>query len=384
MRIIIDASQLGEKPTGIQVFTQNMLKSVSDIDKINTYEIYGTPFNKVQSGITNDKFTINKIPTSIQNTYLWKIWYQSGFSIQLSITHPDLFVSTNHVIPLFCRSPLVAIIYDITPLIVDKALGLFANTLFSLNARYTARNASAIITISQSSKRDIINYFKVKSEKIYVIYPGYDDALFTAQQNSEAIEIAKQKLNIIGNYILYAGTLQTNKNIPRLIEAFTLLKERDQINHKLVLAGKPSAGYDDITKAVRSSSANEDIILTGYVSKELLPGLLKGADVFVFPSLYEGFGIPPVEAMACGTPVITSNTSSLPEAVGDAGILIDPYDVTGLADAVYRVISDEKLRSDLRQKGLKRVKMFSWERAGREFLQTFELVGTHRNNAAFR
>lgn len=374
MRIVIDASTLGKNPTGIQVFTHNLLKALSDIDRINNYEIYGTPFNKAQLGITNDKFTINKMPTSIQNTYLCRIWYQNVLSVQLSRNNPDLFVSTNHVIPLFCKSPVVTIIYDATPLIVDGSLGLFGKTLFSLNTRYSARNADAIVTISQSSKRDIINYFKVKPERIYVIYPGYDDVLFNEQQESEEIEITKHKLSISGNYILYAGTLQTNKNIPRLIEAFTLLKERGQINHKLVLAGKPSAGYGDIAKAVRNSSANKDIILTGYVPKEILPGLFKGADIFVFPSLYEGFGIPPLEAMACGVPVITSNTSSLPEVMGDAGILVNPYDITGLANSIYRVISDQTLHMDLSRRGLERAKLFSWDRAGKEFVKTFESV----------
>lgn len=382
MRIIIDASALGENPTGIQMFTENLLKSVAEADKMNTYEIYGTPFNKTQLGITNDKFTINKLSSSIQNMTLKKMWYRCRFSMQFSAIKPDVVVSTNHEIPLLCRLPLVATIYDLTPFIVDKALGFCAGTLFSWNVTYAARNASAIITISQSSKRDIVNYLKVKPEKIHVIYPGYDNVIYNAQENNKETKIAKMKLGIEGNYILYAGTLQTNKNIPRLIEAFKLLKLHKQIAHKLVLAGKPSAGYDDILRAVRSSYWSKDIILTGYVPAELLPGLIKGADVFVFPSLYEGFGIPPLEAMACGVPVITSNISSLPEVVGDAGILVNVYDVTGLADSIYWIISDEKLRLDLRQKGLERVKLFSWERAGREFLQVLELVGTHRDNRA--
>jgi glycosyltransferase involved in cell wall biosynthesis len=166
--------------------------------------------------------------------------------------------------------------------------------------------------------------------------------------------------------------LQTNKNIPRLIKAFSLLKKERKISHQLVIVGKKYIGYEAILRAFHESAASDDIILTGYVPTEELPLLISGADVFVFPSLYEGFGLPPLEAMACGTPVITSNVSSLPEAVGDAGILVDPYNIREIAEAMYRVISDGNLREQMRRKGLERARLFSWHKAAKEMLRLFE------------
>jgi glycosyltransferase involved in cell wall biosynthesis len=233
-----------------------------------------------------------------------------------------------------------------------------------------------VIVPSQSTKTDVMRLYGVNPEKIAVIYEGYDEEVYKPQDNLAPIEEVKREYNISGKYILYVGTLEPRKNIPRLVEAFHSLK-KGEVEHKLVVAGKLGWLYKDIFTTVTKLNLENEVIFTGYIPQKELPILMGGAEVFAYPSLYEGFGLPPLEAMACGTPVIASNTSSLPEVIGDAGILVDPYNSKEIAQAMYRLISDEGLRQQMHQRGLNRAKMFSWEKTAQQTLKVFEIV--HRS-----
>jgi glycosyltransferase involved in cell wall biosynthesis len=228
------------------------------------------------------------------------------------------------------------------------------------------------LSLFRNQKNDLVHRLGAKPEKIHVIYQGYDDSVFKPETQPQKIQSTMRKFNIPNKYILYVGTWHTNKNIPRLIEAFAFLKKERRLPHKLVIVGKKAFGHEAVTNAVDKFAVHDDVIIAGYVRQEELPLLMHGADVFVFPSLHEGFGIPPLEAMACGTPVITSNASSLPEVVGDAAVLVNPYDINEIAEAIDRVLSDGKLREELRRKGLERAKSFSWHKTAQEILQLFE------------
>lgn len=372
MNIVIDASPLNKKPTGIQTYVLNILKLLASIDRTNKYTIQGTQFSKAELGIEGNNFRIEKIPRHTIFGLIWRLWYRTGFAAQLSLSKPDLFLSTDVALPLYCPSPAIAIVYDITPLIVEGTYPWYAHALFKNDISHAVKNADAIIAISQSTRNDLIHLLGAKPEKIHVIYPGYDDEVFKPEVQPHKVQSTMRKFNIPHKYILYAGTLQTNKNIPRLIEAFAFLKKEQRLPHKLVMIGKKAFGHEAVSAAIEKFATYEDIIITGYITREKLSLLMHGADVFVFPSLHEGFGIPPLEAMACGTPVITSNASSLPEVVGDAGILVDPYNIQEIAEAIYRVISDGNLREQLRRKGLERARLFSWHKAAQEMLQLFE------------
>ncbi|MGD0352431.1 MAG: glycosyltransferase family 1 protein [Dehalococcoidia bacterium] len=372
MHIIVDASPLGEKPTGVQTYVLNILKLLASIDRTNNYTIQGTQFSKIELGIESNKFRIEKIPRPKILRLIWRLWHRIGFDVQLSLGKPDLFLSTDVALPLYCPSPAIAIVYDIIPLIVEGTYPWYARAIFEKYISHTVKNADAIVAISQSTRNDLIHRLGAKPEKIHVIYPGYDDSVFKPEVQPNKVKSTMRKFNIPHKYILYAGTLQTNKNIPRLIEAFALLKKERRLPHKLVMVGKKSFGHEAVSRAIDKFAIHDEVILAGYVQHEELPLLMNGADVFVFPSLHEGFGIPPLEAMACGTPVITSNASSLPEAVGDAGILVDPYNIQEIAEAMYRVISDSNLREQMRRKGLERARLFSWHKAAKEMLRLFE------------
>jgi glycosyltransferase involved in cell wall biosynthesis len=274
--------------------------------------------------------------------------------------------------PPYCPYSRIVTIYDLTPVVLKGAHRADFRFKFGKEVSHAARRADKIIAISQSTKKDLINLLGAKPEKISVVYPGYDDDIFKPSPDPHKIETALRKYGIIRSYIIYVGILEPKKNILRLVEAFASLKREGKIVHKLVIAGKRAWGDETVFQAVRRNGLEGEVIFTGYVPQEELPLLMSGADVFVFPSLHEGFGIPPLEAMACGTPVIASNASSLPEVVGDAGILVDPYNVDEIAEAIYKVVSDGKLREQMRRKGLERAKLFSWKKAAQQTLQILE------------
>ena len=235
----------------------------------------------------------------------------------------------------------------------------------------TIKSADKIIAISHHTKNDIIQHFKIPEDKIKVIHLAANKNYKPLQ--GDKINKIKQKYDLNCPFILYVGGLAPNKNVKRLIQAFYKLKKQG-INHKLILTGVKRWKYKSIFETIEKLNLQKDVIFTGYVPDEDLPALYNAADLFVYPSLYEGFGLPPLEAMACGTPVITSNTSSLPEVVGDAGIMVNPYDVDELANKMYEVLTNDGLGEELSKKGLERAKLFSWKKCAEEHLKVYEEV----------
>ncbi|WP_083810054.1 glycosyltransferase family 4 protein [Methanothermococcus okinawensis] len=262
-------------------------------------------------------------------------------------------------------------VYDLTPLLYSethkKSKVLMHKYLFPL----ILKNSNKIISISHHTKQDIIKYFKIPEDKIKVIHLAANEN-YKPLKEKEINEV-KQKYNLNYPFILYVGGLEPKKNIPTLLKALYKLKKQG-INHKLILTGVKRWKYKSIFETIEKLNLQKDVIFTGYVPDEDLPALYNAADLFVYPSLYEGFGLPPLEAMACGTPVITSNTSSLPEVVGDAGIMINPYNVDELAKAMNEVLTNEGLREELSKKGLERAKLFSWKKCAEEHLKVYEEV----------
>ena len=202
-----------------------------------------------------------------------------------------------------------------------------------------------------------------------MVYNGKNER-FKPLNQKEVAEV-KQKYNLDFPFILFVGVLQPRKNIPTLIKAYYKLK-KEGIKDKLVITGGKGWQYKEIFETVERLNLQKEVIFTGHIPDDDLPKLYNAADLFAFPSLYEGFGIPPLEAMACGIPVITSNTGSLPEVVGDAGIMVDPYDIDGLAKAMYEVLNNEGLKEEMVKKGLERAKMFSWKKCAKEVLDVYE------------
>jgi glycosyltransferase involved in cell wall biosynthesis len=264
-------------------------------------------------------------------------------------------------------------IHDLTPLLYPHTHMKHSVIIWNSTLKLIKNKIDIIIADSQNTKNDCIKYLNIFEKKIKIIYSAADEIYQPINNKREIKEEIYKKYNVEIPFILYVGTLEKRKNIPTLIKAFYKLKKMN-IPHKLVIVGGRGWLYDDIFKTVEALKLQKDVIFTGYVPKEDLVKFYNLADLFVYPSLYEGFGLPPLEAMACGCAVITSNTSSLPEVVGDAGILVDPYNVEELAKIMYEVLTNEGLRKELSKKGLERAKLFNWRKTAEETWKVYEEV----------
>jgi glycosyltransferase involved in cell wall biosynthesis len=232
--------------------------------------------------------------------------------------------------------------------------------------------ASRVITVSEASKRDILRYFRVPESRIDVIYNAIDER-FWLEPDVEEVRRVRERYRLTDPFVLYAGNIKPHKNLERLIEAFHLMRQADPTlkDVQLLIIGDEISKYATLRRAVHRHKLHKHVRFFGFVSDQTLAALYRLADVFVFPSLYEGFGLPPLEAMACGAPVVTSNTSSLPEVVGEAAILVDPTDARAIAEGLAHVLADPLLRADLQRLGIAHAHTFSWVDAARAVRATY-------------
>lgn len=363
MKIGVISERLNRPLTGVGTYTYNLIKGISKIypqEHIFLVDYTGhSDFNSLNKLIIAP--SVRFLP---KKSYLWHLYIQFKLrknNFDLDIIHSpenaSLFVKLQNQKKIVTVHDIIAYLYSEFGVTGIRYKYLLNRTL---------KTADKIITDSYSTKKDLINYFNVPEQKINVIYLAADDK-FKLLDPQEIDPILK-KYEVLSPYIFYVGGFMTHKNIPTLIKAFYELK-KEEIPHKLVFTGKNS--NKKIYNLIQRLGLQKHIIFLGYVESEDLPALYNGADLFVYPSLYEGFGLPPLEAMSCGCPVVASNTSSLPEVVGDGGIMVDPYDVDELANAMHRVLTNDWLRINLIRRGLKRAKMFSWEKCAKETLEVY-------------
>lgn len=298
-----------------------------------------------------------------------KMWTQFALPLSLFLgERPDVFFTPSHYAPRFSPVPTAISIMDLSykrfPLLFTK------HDLYQLTnwTKYSARKAKKIFTISEFSRNDIIKTYHIDKENVVVTYPGVKQ-MEGLNTNIKTMIDLNEKFGIKGNYILFVGTLQPRKNLERLIKAFSLLVKK---NIELVVVGKRGWLYEDILKAPRKYNVEERVKFLDFVEDKDLPSLYGNATCFVLPSLYEGFGLPVLEAMKYGCPVLTSNTSSLPEAGGDAALYFDPENTEEMAKKIDEVLSDEKLRSEMVKKGYEQVKKFSWDKTAKKTLQVLK------------
>jgi len=232
------------------------------------------------------------------------------------------------------------------------------------------KNADMIIAVSENTKKDIINCFNISSDKIQVVYEGVDD-FFKIINDKGRLEQVRKKYNISKDFILNVSMITPRKNLITLIKAFKLLRDSKNIKCQLVIAGGKGWWYEDVFKTVSALRLEDEVIFTGYVPDEDLLYLYNAATLFAYPSLYEGFGLPILEAMSCGCPVVASNVSSIPEVCEDAALMINPKDVEELSQAMYKLIIEGSLRQMLIKKGLERVKQFSWRKTAEQTLEIY-------------
>jgi len=288
----------------------------------------------------------------------------------------DIFHGVDHIgIPFLYKSKTckyVVTIHDLITRIYPRTFTVKQRLIQNTLLPHILRKADRIIADSHSTKNDIIEFYPRHADKIRVVYEGVETQFFP--RSSQEIERVLNKYNIDFKYFFFLGTIEPRKNIARLVEAFIQLKQEGDVEQRLVITGRKGWLYKEILEKINKSHFSQDIIFTDFVDDEDLPFLYSGAEIFLYPSLYEGFGLPVLEAMACGTPVITSNLSSLPEVAGDAGILIDPMNAEEIVQAMDKLSRDRKLGEELQKKGLERAKLFSWERVAKETLKLYQEI----------
>ena len=366
MRLAINAADLDHsRIDGTRIYILNLLKKFGLLDKKDQFLIYHRgEFNPELTFPIFENYRIKRLKFPF-----W--WTQTRFGWEIFREKPEVLWMPMHSLP-YLRSRKTKTVVTIH----DLAFKFFPDhfprrDLCRLNwfTDYAARRADKLIAVSNSTKKDLLKiYPEIREEKIKVIYHGYDKEIFREDISDEKIRKITAKYQIPAmRYIIYVGALQPRKNLNVLVEAFeNLRQDKAYQDLRLVVAGDVGWLFENFLKKVTD---NPNIIVTGKFETKDLPALLKGAQVFVLPSLYEGFGLPALEAMACGVPVVAANNSSLVEIVGEVGVLFDPYSSQNLTEVLKKVLEDNNWRDKLRKKGLEKTKDFSWEKCARETLE---------------
>jgi glycosyltransferase involved in cell wall biosynthesis len=368
VRIAIDARKLHD--FGIGTYVRNLLRELARRDDDDAYVLLARPGDEAFVRGLGPRFT-----AVIERAGNYSIAEQFSVPVTLTRARAQLFHAPHYVVSPFTPCPYVVTIHDCIHLrfpqyLPNRMAHAYARAMMTM----AARRARRILTVSEASKSDILHYLGVDGSKVEVVPNALDERL-AAPPGEEDITRVRERFLLTSPFILYTGNIKPHKNVDRLIEAYSILRRRGFDDVKLLIIGDEVSKYPNLRRLVHRFQLHGQVRFLGFVPDATLAVLYRLASVFVFPSLYEGFGLPPLEAMAAGTPVITSNVSSLPEVVGDAALLIDPMDAGALADAMARVLGDPALRADLVRRGHARVETFSWERSVGRVHEIYHEVG---------
>jgi glycosyltransferase involved in cell wall biosynthesis len=368
MRVVIDARKLHD--FGIGTYTRNLLRHLARIDGDSEYVLLCQPSDLEVGSQLGPNFR-----TVLEPSPNYSIREQFHVPWVLYRERPDVFHAPHYVLPpaATCRS--VVTIHDCIHLMFPEYLRHRAAYAYARLSMWTAvRRSHRILTVSEASKRDIIHFFNVPPEKIVVVYNAIDERFRRAPAEEDVARV-RERYQLAHGFVLYVGNIKPHKNLVRLIEAYDMLRHRGFDELKLLIIGDEISKLPALRRAVHKHKLHKHVRFLGYLPDETLAVLYRLAELFVFPSLYEGFGLPPLEAMACGTPVVTSNVSSLPEVTGDAAVLVDPYEVESIAEGMERVLTNPALSAELRTRGIARAREFSWERSVARTRELYQEVG---------
>lgn len=366
MKIAIDIREAAHEKTGKGWYTYNLVKELLALDKENHYVLYTasekTPFE------SHKNVTIKYIKAS---SWLWH------FKVikDLPTEKIDLFFApTSYIIPAFAPKSLKTIItvHDLVAFLFPSTHNTKAMLIEKLTCKKALKKTSAVFVVSENTKKDLLKKFHYPEQKIHFT-PCAASSFFKKEAKQEELDALKKELHLPEKFILAVGTLEPRKNFSTLIKSFVIIK-RKHPEYKLVIVGKKGWKYRLIEETLKHYHLEKDVIFPGYLSDAALKNVYHLASVFVFPSLYEGFGIPPLEAMACGCPVVSSNVSSLPEVIGDAGLLIDPKNAYKMAEAISSLITNEHVRNMLIERGKIRAEKFNWADSAEKALEAFKLL----------
>lgn len=375
MRIGIDATPLPSQPVGAGRYIVELINSLSALECSDEIIVY-IQEDKVQllDINPNDHLHIKSIKRKSILTRI--VWEQITLPRILKEHKIDLLHSLHYTSPYLLPNQSIITFHDLTFFKFPQEHTFAKRMFFKTSIRLSLRKADAIITVSENTREDVLRISQYPGEKVFSIPLGVGPN-FQKIVDEHKLSTVVEKYNLPEKYVLFVGTIEPRKNLEVLLEAHEKI-QNDRSPLDLVLVGKLGWKFKDVLKRIENSQYSNRIHRLGYVDYEDLPYLYNLAQVFTYPSLYEGFGLPVLEAMACGTPVITSDASSLPEIVGDAGVLIPPRDVGALQESIWRIMNDEKLRAELSNAGMSRASMYSWENTARKTYEVYRTMADGR------
>ena len=370
MHIAIDAHSVGTQLAGNETYAVNLIEALADIDQFNQYTLYVTK----QSAV--DRFTTRwqnfQVKRTLPHTPLVRIPLTLSRELR---RRPVDILHVQYTAPPLAPCPVVATVHDLSFEHLPETFTRRSWMQLRVTVRQTARRAAHVITISEHSRQDIAKTYGIAPERITVT-PLAAPAHIMRVTDETTLQTVLRKYGIQRDYILSLGSLQPRKNLVRLIEAYSLLRQTHSESSfpQLVVAGRRAWLDQDTMRAAQKSAFARDITFTGYVADDDLAALYSGAVCFVYPSYFEGFGLPVVEAMQCGVPVVAGNLTSLPEVVNDAGVLVDPFDAQAFAGAMGQIVNDGNYRAELSARGIERAKAFTWKRTAELTLDVYKRV----------
>lgn len=373
MIIGFDASRANkDAKTGTEWYSYNLLLELAKIDNKNRYFLY-TP-QKL-------KKKLKKLPDNFEEKVLgWPpkyLWTMIRLSLEMILKAPDILFVPAHIIPLISPKNTITTIMDVGFISRPEIYPKKELKYHKFGLQQAIKKAKIILTISEFTKQEMIDLCGIDPNRIKVINLGFDSGIFKKIEDRGRINkvLGKYSIPTDSQYFLYVGRLEEKKNTPGLVEAFgKLLKENQGIKHKLVLAGAPGHNYEEIKSLIDKYNLQDNVIETGWVEEEDLAYLFNGSFAFVFPSFYEGFGIPLLEAMSCEVPILASEVASIPEVALDAAIYFDPNNIEDIKDKMKDSIENDSIRLEVIEKGKQRVKEFGWEKCARETLREIEKI----------
>jgi len=371
LRIGIDYTAAVRQGAGIGRYTRELVRALAELDRSHDYVLFAAASGQQPADtVWPPNFQMRSVPLS--DRALAILWHRLRLPlwVELVTGSVDIFHSPDFVLPPVRRAKTLVTVHDLSFIRYPQCADVNLRTYLNKAVPRSVHRADLVLADSQSTKDDLVELLGVEPARIEVVYPGVEER-FRPIEDQALLEQVRKQYNLPPRFVLGLGTLQPRKNFTRLIEAYSLLVTRHP-SLRLVIAGGKGWLYEEIFATVEQLGLEEKVVFPGFVADEHLPALYNLADLFVFPSLYEGFGLPPLEAMASGTPVITSDASSLPEVVGEAGLMVEATDVEALAEAMKRVLEDNVLRERMIARGLEQARKFTWQRAAAKLLSLYE------------
>ncbi len=367
LRIAIDAHSVGAGLAGNESYATNLIEALAEIDQVNHYTLYVTKRQALER--FTDRWQNFVVRQTVPHTPLIRIPLVLSKELR---RNPVDVLHVQFTAPPLAPCKVVCTIHDLAFEHLPETFNRRSWMQLRMTVRHTARKATRIITDSEYSKRDISETYGIPAERITVTYLAAP-AHFEPVSSERELQRVRQTYGLEGEYLLSVGSIQPRKNLTRLLAAYSRLqtKRPERKLPKLVLVGKRAWLYGQTLRAIEELGLSDSVILTGYVTESDLPALYSGALCFVYPSYFEGFGLPPLEAMKCGAAVIVGNRTSLPEVVGTAAVMVDPFDIDALAFAIEKLIDDSDFRCKLRVKGLEHSKKFTWHSTARQTLEVY-------------